>query len=69
MSLDSVLLILLIVFTMLVGVEIVAVIGLAAIGLTLLSGTLPLANFGITAFESLNSTPFIALPLFVRLER
>ncbi len=65
MSLDSVLLILLIVFTMLVGVEIVAVIGLAAIGLTLLSGTLPLANFGITAFESLNSTPFIALPLFV----
>ena len=65
MSLDSALLIFLIVFTMLVGVEIVAVIGLSAIGLTLLSGTLPLANFGITAFESLNSTPFIALPLFV----
>lgn len=47
------------------GVEIIAVLGVTAILYTMADPALTLWNFGITAFESLNAAPFLALPLYV----
>ena len=65
MTLEGVILAVLLAAAALVGFEIVVVLGLATVGLTLISNGFPLMNIGITAFEALNSSPLIAMPLFV----
>lgn len=50
---------------LLAGVEIIAVLGITAVLYTMVDPALRLSNFGITAFESLNAAPFLALPLYV----
>lgn len=49
----------------LLGVEVITVLGIAAIGLTLIHPSFPMANIGLTMFDSLNLFPLLALPLFV----
>jgi C4-dicarboxylate transporter DctM subunit len=47
------------------GVEIIAVLGIAAILYTMSDPALSFLNFGLTAFDALNAAPFLALPLYV----
>ena len=47
------------------GVEVIAVLGIGAILLTLVTRQFPLMNISLTMFDSLNLFPLIALPLFV----
>ena len=49
----------------LLGVEVIAVLGIGAILLTLVTRQFPLMNISLTMFDSLNLFPLIALPLFV----
>ncbi|MFC5736013.1 TRAP transporter large permease [Sinirhodobacter huangdaonensis] len=50
---------------LLLGVEILTVIGLGAVLLTLITDQFPLLNVSLTMFDSLNLFPLLALPLFV----
>ncbi|WP_050526489.1 TRAP transporter large permease [Pseudorhodobacter aquimaris] len=50
---------------LLLGVEIVTVIGIGAVVLTLITDQFPLLNLSLTMFDSLNLFPLLALPLFV----
>ncbi|WP_299565455.1 TRAP transporter large permease [uncultured Sulfitobacter sp.] len=61
----SIIFLILLVAITILGLEIVVVLGVATIGISLISGAFPVGNIGITAFESLNSAPLIAMPLFV----
>lgn len=48
-----------------IGVRIVLVFGAWALGFVLLVPTLPAADFPTTAYESLNTFPWVAVPVFV----
>lgn len=50
---------------LLLGVEILTVIGIGAVLLTLITDQFPLLNISLTMFDSLNLFPLLALPLFV----
>jgi len=50
---------------LILGVEIVVCLGMAAILLTVLTGSFPLANMGIGAFTSIDLFPLLAFPLFI----
>jgi C4-dicarboxylate transporter, DctM subunit len=50
---------------LLLGVEILVVLGISTILFTVLSGQFTLENIGYATFDSLNSLPLIALPLFI----
>jgi len=50
---------------LLLGVEILTVIGIGAVVLTLITDQFPLLNVSLTMFDSLNLFPLLALPLFV----
>src|SRR5919206_3434604 len=52
-------------FLFVAGVEILTILGLAAVALTLITRQFPLSNISLTMFDSLNLFPLIALPLFV----
>lgn len=65
MTFEGVLLAIMLAGAALLGFEIVVILGAATVGVTLISHGFPLANIGITAFEALNSSPLIAMPLFV----
>jgi len=53
------------VFLLLIGVEIIAVIGMGTILFTVLTGQFNLQKMALTAFDSLNNFPLIAMPLFI----
>lgn len=50
---------------LLLGVEILTVIGIGAVALTLVTDQFPLLNVSLTMFDSINLFPLLALPLFV----
>jgi C4-dicarboxylate transporter, DctM subunit len=49
----------------LLGIEILTVIGIGAVALTLITDQFPLLNISLTMFDGLNLFPLLALPLFV----
>lgn len=53
------------VILLLLGVEILVVLGIGTILFTVLTGSFSLANIGQATFDSLNSFALIALPLFI----
>lgn len=53
------------VILLLLGVEILVVLGIGTILFTVLTGSFTLANIGQATFDSLNSFALIALPLFI----
>ncbi|MDD5206430.1 MAG: TRAP transporter large permease, partial [Desulfobacterales bacterium] len=50
---------------MLLGVEIFVCLGIGTILMSILTGSFPLANLGLTSFTALDVFPLLALPLYI----